>query len=104
MALDLPPALHEVAPGVARRLCREAEVETAGICRQADALQVACERFIRPGSAHRVVLEVAREVRASLIVLGSHGRTGLKRLLMGSVAERVLGSSPCPVLVVKKRP
>jgi nucleotide-binding universal stress UspA family protein len=35
--------------------------------------------------------------------MGSHGRTGLKRLLMGSVTERVIGQSPCPVLVVKKK-
>ena len=40
---------------------------------------------------------------ASLIIVGSHGRTGLKRLLMGSVAERVIGHAKCPVLVVKKK-
>jgi nucleotide-binding universal stress UspA family protein len=37
-----------------------------------------------------------------LIIIGSHGRTGFHRLLMGSVAERVIGQAPCPVLVVKK--
>jgi len=36
-----------------------------------------------------------------LIVIGSHGRTGFKRLLLGSVAERVIGRAACPVLVVK---
>jgi nucleotide-binding universal stress UspA family protein len=36
-----------------------------------------------------------------MIVLGSHGRTGLKRLLLGSTAEKVIGLAPCPVLVVK---
>jgi nucleotide-binding universal stress UspA family protein len=34
--------------------------------------------------------------------MGSHGRTGLKKLLMGSATERVIGQSPCPVLVVKQ--
>jgi len=34
--------------------------------------------------------------------MGSHGRTGLKRLLMGSVTEKVIGHSPCPVLVVRE--
>ena len=38
---------------------------------------------------------------ADMIILGSHGRTGLRRLLMGSVAEKVIGYAPCPVLVVK---
>jgi nucleotide-binding universal stress UspA family protein len=37
-----------------------------------------------------------------LIIMGSHGRTGLKKLLMGSVTERVIGGSPCPILVVKR--
>jgi len=36
-----------------------------------------------------------------MIVMGSHGRTGLSKLLMGSVAERVISLAPCPVLVVK---
>ncbi len=35
-----------------------------------------------------------------IIMIGSHGRTGLKRLLMGGVAERVIGLAPCPVLIV----
>ncbi len=102
-ALDAPPVLHEVAPEVARRLRTELEELTASVCRQAADLGVAARPLVRQGAAHRIILEAARETAAGLIVLGSHGRTGLKRLLMGSVTERVLGSAPCPVLVVKKR-
>lgn len=47
------------------------------------------------------ILEYAKRHHADLIVLGSHGRTGLTRLLMGSVAERVIGHAECAVLVVK---
>ena len=54
-----------------------------------------------PGDPAAVILRVAREVRAGLIVMGTHGRTGLGRLLMGSVAETVLRGSRGPVLVVK---
>jgi nucleotide-binding universal stress UspA family protein len=43
----------------------------------------------------------ARDAGIDLIVMGTHGRTGLERLLMGSVAERVLREAPCSVLVVK---
>jgi len=43
----------------------------------------------------------ARADRMSLVVMGTHGRTGLERLLMGSVAERVLREAPCSVLIVK---
>jgi len=49
------------------------------------------------------ILQAAIRNEVDLIVMGSHGRTGLKRLLMGSVTERVIGQAPCPVLVVKRR-
>ncbi len=51
-------------------------------------------------SATQVTAEVL-EAGADLIVVGTHGRTGLDRLLMGSVAERVIGFAACPVLAVK---
>jgi nucleotide-binding universal stress UspA family protein len=49
------------------------------------------------------IIQAAIKNEVDLIVMGSHGRTGLRRLLMGSVTERVIGQSPCPVLVVKKK-
>jgi nucleotide-binding universal stress UspA family protein len=53
------------------------------------------------GDAQTEIVRVAEEIRADLIVLGSHGRTGLGRLFMGSVAEGVLRQAACPALVVK---
>jgi nucleotide-binding universal stress UspA family protein len=47
------------------------------------------------------LVRLAREQRFSLVVMGTHGRTGLERALMGSVAEKVLREAPCSVLVVK---
>jgi len=52
----------------------------------------------QPASA---ILDVARESGCDVIVMGSHGRTGLSRLLMGSVAEQVVRRATCPVLTVK---
>ncbi|MEO0857516.1 MAG: universal stress protein, partial [Bacteroidota bacterium] len=52
----------------------------------------------RPASA---IVEVAEEVMADCLVMGSHGRTGMERLLMGSVSGEVVRSAPCPVFVVK---
>ncbi len=54
-------------------------------------------------AADEGIIQVALENRVDLIIMGSHGRTGFKRLLMGSVTERVIGQAPCPVLVVKKQ-
>jgi nucleotide-binding universal stress UspA family protein len=52
----------------------------------------------KPGEA---IIEEAKSKDVDLIVVGSHGRTGLERLLMGSVSDRVIGYSDCAVLVVK---
>ena len=48
------------------------------------------------------IVHQAIKNEVDLIIMGSHGRTGLKKLLMGSVTERVIGGSPCPILVVKQ--
>ncbi len=53
------------------------------------------------GTVYEIIINVAEKENVDLIVVGSHGRTGLKRLLMGSVAERVIGHTSCTVLVVK---
>jgi universal stress protein A len=53
-------------------------------------------------SADRIV-RAARARRVDLLVLGTHGRTGLSRLVLGSVAARVVATAPCPVLTVRAR-
>lgn len=53
------------------------------------------------GDPGQVVTDLATEVKADLIVIPSHGRTGVKRLLLGSVAERVARLAHCPVLVLR---
>jgi nucleotide-binding universal stress UspA family protein len=55
----------------------------------------------RPNAA-RAIARLAKKTGASMIIMGSHGRTGLQRLVLGSVAERTLRFASCPVLIVKK--
>ena len=62
---------------------------------------VRAERRLQEGDAVTAILGVAQELHADLIVMGTHGRTGLGRLLMGSVAEQVVRKASCPVLTVK---
>ena len=57
---------------------------------------------LRKGSAWREINATAAETKAELIVIGSDGRTGLGRALLGSVAEKVVRTAPCPVLVVRR--
>ncbi len=70
---------------------------------QAEAEGIECETIAhRGGDVHRHLIDDAKEVGATLIVMGRKGRTGLKRLMMGSVAEAVIGDAPCNVLVVPR--
>ncbi|MGE5808350.1 MAG: universal stress protein, partial [Nitrospirota bacterium] len=82
-------------------LVRKAKGFVADVKKQADAAGVRAETFVGEAEAYQAVNNLAREQKADMIVLGSHGRTGLRRLLMGSVTEKVIGYAPCPVLVVK---
>jgi nucleotide-binding universal stress UspA family protein len=56
---------------------------------------------LKEGDSGAEILRTADETECDLIVMGSHGRGGLFRLALGSVAERVVRDAPCPVLVVK---
>jgi nucleotide-binding universal stress UspA family protein len=56
---------------------------------------------VQDGDPAVEILDVARKALCDLIVIGTHGRTGLGRLLMGSVAEHVLREAPCPVMTIK---
>jgi nucleotide-binding universal stress UspA family protein len=58
---------------------------------------------IRIGHAARELIALAKELEADLLVVGTQGRTGLERVLMGSVAEHVVRAAPCPVLVARPR-
>jgi nucleotide-binding universal stress UspA family protein len=62
---------------------------------------VETQAFVMSGKPADTIIEIARDKAADLLVVGSHGRTGLDRLLMGSVAERVIVLASCAVLVVK---
>ena len=61
------------------------------------------ETMVAVGAAHVKIVEVAKERNASMIVMTTHGRRGVAHALMGSVAEKVLRSAPCPVFSVKPK-
>lgn len=63
--------------------------------------QVKSETCVEPGVPYQVIVDTAARRRVDLIVMATHGRTGLSHLLLGSVAERVVRSAACPVLTVR---
>lgn len=64
---------------------------------------VPADCLVRQGTPELQIIEAARTLPADLIIISTHGRTGLKHVLLGSVSERVIRRAPCPVLVVRER-
>jgi nucleotide-binding universal stress UspA family protein len=82
------------------------EIETAardvlkGVVARARRKTVDIDAVLRQGAAWSEIDETAKEVGADLIVIGTRGRRGIARALLGSVAEKVVRTAPCPVLTV----
>jgi len=69
--------------------------------RRIEKENIACETLVRiDDQPHEPIVQEARKRNVDLIVIGTRGVTGLKRVLMGSVAQKVIGHAPCPVMVV----
>jgi len=69
----------------------------------AKAAKIRGRSLLLDGTPAEQIVRAARKHRADLIVIGTHGRTGLARVLLGSVAARVVGTAPCPVLTVRAK-
>ncbi|MBI3466193.1 MAG: universal stress protein [Planctomycetes bacterium] len=80
------------------------ELEDAMSLVAADEAAVQIERVLRVGAPAEAIVEFAKRHNCDLIVMGTHGRSGLQHLLVGSVAEKVIRLAPCPVMVVRERP
>jgi nucleotide-binding universal stress UspA family protein len=93
MNQPIPPPFPEDPRGKLEELLRLAQTSAPGL--QADF------RVEKGGAAAARIVDVAQATRCDLIVMGTNGRTGLGRALMGSVAEQVLRTAPCPVVTVK---
>ena len=64
---------------------------------------ITIEAVVREGNSAAEILEQAASMKADLLVIGTHGRSGFERLLLGSVAEKVLRKASCPVMTVPRR-
>jgi nucleotide-binding universal stress UspA family protein len=79
---------------------RAARTALDDVVRRARRPGVAVEGAVRRGPAWSEINAAAKETGADLIVIGTHGRRGVARALLGSVAEKVVRTAPCPVLTV----
>jgi nucleotide-binding universal stress UspA family protein len=99
--VDIPPEFysHVKALDTADNLLKNAKAIVDKVKKQAESEGIKTETYTKEGDPSKVITDLAKEKVCDIVFIGSHGRTGLKRLLMGSVAEKVIGHSPCPVLV-----
>jgi nucleotide-binding universal stress UspA family protein len=79
-----------------------AEASVGMVKEAAEKEGIKVEALTLIGNPHEVIVDTADKKKAGFIVIGSHGRSGIDRLLMGSVTERLIGHAGCPVLVVRK--
>jgi len=98
---DVPSHLYGIAPEVAGEMMGRARDLLGKVQSMSRAEGIDAEYILIEGNPARSIVETAQKRNSGLIIVGSHGRTGLKRLLMGSVTERVVGRAPCPVLVAR---
>ena len=104
IALEAPP---QMGPGYIPELQDEKPLARELVERAGNELRSAgfkVDTAITVGDVRETIIDSAAEWHADLIIVGSHGQTGLKRFLLGSVAEFVARHAPCSVEVVRKQP
>ena len=92
-----------IQPAVLAASVKEDARKLIGDIRKRLPQQSVALEFVQIGSPLTEIVNAAKDWPADLIVIGSHGRGGVKRALMGSVAEGVMRHAPCPVLVVRTK-
>ena len=98
--IELYPGQMEVAPALVEKLSAETREILERVKDRAAKENISCETIVHiGGQPHEFIIQEVKEKNIDLIVMGTHGRTGLKKILMGSVTERVIGHAPCAVLV-----
>ena len=98
---EVPHAPEMVEQSVEKQLRSVGESVLAGIRDRAEGAGLSVETTVREGVPHVAIVDYADEVGADVIVMGTHGRSGLNRYLLGSVTERVVRTAGVPVLTVR---
>lgn len=101
--VDTNPEFDALAPQIMEKMEKATRQNLDAVQAQARREGIECDAVIREGEdSYQYIVDEAHKNRCTMIVMGRRGRTGLKRLMMGSVTARVIGHAPCNVLVVPK--
>ena len=82
---------------------RDAQASMTKLMQRLKRLGVKAKSLLLKGAPHEQIVKAARSKKADMIVVGTHGRTGLSKLFLGSVAGRVVSTAQCPVVTVRGR-
>jgi nucleotide-binding universal stress UspA family protein len=93
----------KVFDDIQRSTRQQGQKQLDGVLARARKAGARARGLLLDGVPASQITRAAKSQRADVIVMGTHGRTGFTRLLLGSVAERVVGTAPCPVLTVRGR-
>jgi len=102
----IPPTGDGLVPAqvyddIERSMRADAQKQIDKLVAEAKAARVRVRGLLLEGTPADRIVRAARSYHADVIVIGTHGRMGLARVFLGSVAERVVGTAPCPVLTVR---
>lgn len=89
------------APGLIQESAEIAKQNLEDLCRSVDD-SIVTKGVLRNGSPHVEIIDTADELDIDLIILSTHGRTGLSHILLGATAEKVVRRARCPVLIVRE--
>jgi nucleotide-binding universal stress UspA family protein len=80
---------------------RQASQDLAQVVPEAESAGIEVARLVTVGSPYRKIIDLAEAEQVDLFVMATAGRTGFSRLVMGSIAERVVRTASCPVLTIR---
>ena len=102
--VDVHPEVLSVAPDYVDQLTEQVKEHLNKAKHKVEQAGIRCETIIHTGAGpHEFILDEAKKKEIDLIVMGTHGRSALRNIFMGSVAQKVVGAAPCPVMVIPGR-
>ena len=96
---EVNPLGYEAYAAAAQQMAAKAHAQAEALCQTGGVVVPMEALLVEDVGAASGIVESAKQVGADLIVVGSHGRSGIARLMLGSVAARVVAESPIPVLI-----
>lgn len=99
-APDYAGVSSSILSGLIDEQRRSAREQLARLEKQFSKRRIALRTVMQTGTPYQVIVDGAKRLKADLIVMATHGRTGVSHLLMGSVSERVVRTATCPVLTL----